>query len=116
MSLHDQIRSLYQAFNDRRLDDVVAALHPQVDWPNGWEGGRIRGREAVRDYWQRQWRQIDPTVYPTAFLDQADGRVAVIVHQIVRDRSGALLADGLVEHVYRFDRGLVRVMEIRRAG
>ncbi|MDQ2842107.1 MAG: nuclear transport factor 2 family protein, partial [Acidobacteriota bacterium] len=46
---------LYAAFNARNIDAVLPALHPDVDWPNGWEGGRMRGRDAVRAYWTRQW-------------------------------------------------------------
>jgi hypothetical protein len=38
----------------------------------------------VRDYWRRQFEQIDPRVEPRAFADAGDGRVAVTVHQVVR--------------------------------
>jgi hypothetical protein len=41
----------YAAFNARNIDAVLAAMHPDVDWPNGWEGGRVRGHPQVRDYW-----------------------------------------------------------------
>ena len=39
-------------------------MTPDVDWANGWEGGRVVGRDAVRDYWQRQWAAIDSTAEP----------------------------------------------------
>ena len=55
---------MYAAFNERDIDGVLDAMTPDVDWPNGWEGGRVLGREAVRDYWSRQWAQIDPRVDP----------------------------------------------------
>jgi ketosteroid isomerase-like protein len=53
------MRSLYSAFNARDVDACLAAMAPDVDWANGWEGGRVIGRAAVRDYWERQmvrWR------------------------------------------------------------
>lgn len=59
-----QLTALYAAFNARQIDLVLQALHPEVDWPNGWEGGRLHGRDAVREYWQRQWTEIDPSVVP----------------------------------------------------
>ena len=34
---------IYDAFNRRDIDTVLAAMHPAVDWPNGM-GGRPRGR------------------------------------------------------------------------
>jgi hypothetical protein len=84
-----------------------------VEWPNGWEGGYVRGHDAVRSYWTRQWAAVDPTVTPIGFAEEADGRLAVTVRQVVRDRSGALLADRSVVHVYRFVAGKVVHMEIR---
>ena len=107
--------ALYAAFNARDVDRVLAALHPDVDWPNGLEGGRVHGRAAVREYWTRQWTTIDPRVEPRGFATEADGRVVVDVHQVVRDRAGVLLKDEMVRHVYRIEDGLVRSMEIRPA-
>ncbi len=32
------IRTLYRAYSEHDLDAVLAALSPDVDWPNAWEG------------------------------------------------------------------------------
>jgi nuclear transport factor 2 (NTF2) superfamily protein len=107
------IRDLYVAFNARDVDALLVKMTPDVDWPNGWEGGRVSGQEAVRDYWTRQWAEIDPTVEPEAIAALDDGRVAVTVRQVVRSLEGAVVAEGTVIHTYAFDEaGLVRVMEI----
>jgi ketosteroid isomerase-like protein len=103
----------YAAFNARDVDAVLAMMHAEVDWPNGMEGGRVHGHRAVREYWTRQWSLIDPRVEPRGFTTEADGRVAVDVRQVVRDRAGALLKDEMVRHVYRIEDGLIRSMEIR---
>jgi ketosteroid isomerase-like protein len=107
------LRRTYAAFNARDVDAVLAALHPEVDWPNVLEGTRLHGHAAVRDYWARQFATIDPRVEPQAFRLEPDGRVAVDVHQVVRDRGGALLADNRVQHVYRLRDGLFDHMEVR---
>ncbi|WP_433075003.1 nuclear transport factor 2 family protein [Dactylosporangium sp. CA-052675] len=104
---------LYSAFNAREIPTLLAAMTPDVSWPNGWEGGVVHGHDEVARYWRRQWEQLEPTVVPTAFTTEADGRVAVTVHQVVRDKTGALLSEHTVTHVYRFDDGLVAEMEIR---
>jgi ketosteroid isomerase-like protein len=44
-----QLRELYAAFNAREIAAVLGAMTEDVDWPNAWEGGRLRGKEAVRD-------------------------------------------------------------------
>jgi hypothetical protein len=108
----ESMRALYAAFNARDIDAAVAAMHPDVDWPNAWEGGRVRGHDAVRDYWTRQFAAIDPHVEPRSFTRTDDGRIAVEVHQVVRSQSGELLADRTVTHVYTLRDGLVERMDV----
>jgi ketosteroid isomerase-like protein len=103
----------YAAFNRREIETVLAMMHPDVDWPNGMEGGRVLGTAAVRDYWTRQFEVLDPHVEPKNFTTEADGRIAVDVHQVVHDKSGKLLVDHMVQHVYDIRNGLIRSMEIR---
>jgi len=94
MSDEEQLRSLYDAFNARDVDAALAGMREDVDWPNGWEGGRVRGRDAVRDYWMRQWKALDSHVEPLSFDTRPDGRVAVKVRQLVRAPGGELLSEG----------------------
>lgn len=105
---------IYRDFNARAIDAALAILHPDVDWPNGMEGGRVHGRDAVREYWLQQWSLIDPRVAPTGIAEDETGRVVVDVHQVVRDLEGNLLADQTVQHVYSIRDGLVEHMEIRK--
>jgi hypothetical protein len=104
----------YRAFNARDVDAVLAAMDPDVDWPNGLDGGRVHGHTGVRDYWTRQWGLIDPTVEPVGFTTDDAGRTVVDDHQVVRDPSGTVTADQVVQHVYRFRDGLIVSMEIRK--
>src|SRR5687768_2413974 len=97
-----RLRSLYQCFNTRDVDACLAAMTPDVDWANGWEGGRVVGREAVREYWQRQWAEIDPTAEPTAVSERPDGTIEVAVHLVARDKDGKVLSEGNGRHVYEF--------------
>ena len=107
------LRHMYAAFNRREIDTVLAAMHPDVDWPNGWEGGRVHGHAAVRDYWTRQFKAVSPNVEPQGFRTEEDGRIAIDVHQVIHDMSGNLLSETMVEHVYRIEDGLIRKMDIR---
>jgi hypothetical protein len=104
----------YDAFNARDLEGALATMHPDVDWPNGMEGGRVHGHAAVRDYWSRQWLAIDPRVEPLRFATDDAGRTVVDVRQVVRDRAGVVIADEMVRHVYVVADGLIRSMEMRR--
>ena len=106
------LTTIYAAFNARDIDTVLAHLAPDVDWPNAWEGGRVRGHEAVREYWTRQWAAIDPSVEPVGFDERPDGSVAVDVRQVVKDLDGAVVTEGRVTHVYEFRDGLVTRMDV----
>ena len=109
---HEFLRETYRDFNARKIDAVLARLHPDVDWPNGMEGGREHGRNAVREYWTRQWGMVDPHVEPVRMIDEADGRTRVEVHQVVRDLDGKVLLDQMVHHVYVMRDGLIERMDI----
>jgi hypothetical protein len=102
----------YTHFNARAIDAALALMHPAVDWPNGLEGGRLRGREALRQYWTRQWALIDPRSEPLDFRFDKDGQVAVTVHLVIRDLDGHVIVDETVMHRYRIEHGLIRQMNI----
>ena len=106
------LRGAYAAFNARDIERALVLMHPDVDWPNGMEGGRVHGHEAVREYWTRQFGLIDSHVEPESFVSRSDGSVAVRVHAVVRDLSGTVLSDGYLNHVYRFEAGVVSRMDI----
>lgn len=109
------LTAAYEAFNARNIERALATMHPEVEWPNGMDGGWVHGRDAVRAYWKRQWGSIDPCVEPRRFRTDEAGRVVVDAHQVVRDRGGAIITDQMVQHVYVIEDGLIRRMEIRKA-
>jgi|SRR5918994_2325071 hypothetical protein len=113
LDAEETLRSAYRAFNARDIDTAVELMHPEVNWPNAWEGGRIVGRAEVRDYWSRQFAAISSNVEPQGFTEQPDGSITVDVHQVVRDaRTGELISDSRVRHRYRLENGLVVRMDV----
>jgi ketosteroid isomerase-like protein len=109
------LRRGYEAFNARDIDGALALMHPDVDWPNGMEGGREHGHAAVRDYWTRQFGLIDSHVEPLRFTPDDEGRIVVDVHQTVRDLAGNLISEQDVQHVYTVRDGLIARMDIRES-
>ncbi|MHA6685970.1 nuclear transport factor 2 family protein [Mesorhizobium sp. A556] len=102
------IRGLYDRFNARDIDGVLAALADDVVWANAMEGGHVHGHEAVRAYWTRQWAVVSPHVEPIAFQQTPDGTVSVEVIQSVFDLDGQPLVgqthglkDKTVTHIFR---------------
>ena len=116
------LRSIYDRFNARDIDSVLAVLSDDVAWANGMEGGYVHGREAVRAYWTRQWAIVSPHVEPVSFRRVAGGAIVAEVLQTVRDLEGKLLAaqthglrDKTVGHVFRFRDGKVAHFDIQDA-
>jgi ketosteroid isomerase-like protein len=104
------IKHIYERFNARDIDGVLAALAHDVAWANGMEGGHVYGREAVRDYWTRQWAIVSPHVEPVAFRQADDGALEVEVIQRVFDLDGRPLEgqdhglkDKTVTHIFRME-------------
>ena len=83
-----------------------------VDWPNGWEGGYVKGHDEVRAYWTRQWAEVDSSAEPLAITTRPDGRVEVRVHLVGRSPGGDTLFDHEASHVYTFEGDLVAHMAI----
>ncbi|MEO7214760.1 nuclear transport factor 2 family protein [Mucilaginibacter sp.] len=112
MTNEDIIHQVYTAFNNRDIDGVFKFFLPDVEWPNGWEGGYVHGHQEVRDYWTRQWAELNPIVTPETIKPLQDGRLLVEVRQVVKDLEGNMVFDGPVKHVYEFEGGLIKKMVI----
>jgi hypothetical protein len=106
------LKRVYARFNARDMETVLAAMHEDVEWANGMEGGHVHGRDGVRSYWTRQWAMLDPHVEPVGFLSGSEGEVVVDVHQVVHDLEGKLLVDQMVVHIFRFEDGLIKRFDI----
>jgi ketosteroid isomerase-like protein len=111
---------MYERFNARDIDGVLAALADEVAWANGMDGGHVHGREAVREYWTRQWGIVSPHVEPVGFHRAADRAIVAEVRQSVRDLEGKPLQgqthglkDKTVHHVFRLHDGKVTRFDIR---
>ncbi|UOR06864.1 nuclear transport factor 2 family protein [Hymenobacter aerilatus] len=106
------IKTAYAAFNARNIDNALATMQPTVQWSKAWEGGYISGHEEIRSYWTRQWSEINPTVEPVGSTERPNGSLEVKVQQNVKDLQGKDVFDGLVKHIYTFEDGLIKTMDI----
>ncbi|AVA22424.1 MULTISPECIES: nuclear transport factor 2 family protein [unclassified Rhizobium] len=114
------IKRIYDRFNARDIDAVLTELADDVVWANGMDGGHVHGREAVRDYWTRQWAVVSPHVEPMAIQTTDDGVVAVEVIQSVFDLDGRPLTgqthglkDKTVMHIFRMESGKIVRFDIK---
>jgi hypothetical protein len=106
------IAQAYSAFNHRDIDSALALMSENISWPKASEGGRVVGKEEIRSYWTRQWKEFDPQVEPLEVIDQEGGITNVKVHQLVKSLDGEVLSDSEVWHVYTIANGLIERMDI----
>lgn len=106
------IEHAYAAFNQRNIDGALALMTEDVNWPKASEGGRVVGKEEIRAYWTRQWREFDGHVEPLAITGQDGDKVRVRVHQVVKNLQGDLLSDSEVLHVFTLHNGLISAMHL----
>jgi hypothetical protein len=106
------IQQAYSAFNKRDIDGALALMTEDVSWPKASEGGRVVGKEEIRAYWTRQWREFDGHVEPLAITQEDGGKVRVRVHQRVRNLEGDLLSDSEVLHLFTLNAGLIAAMDL----
>jgi ketosteroid isomerase-like protein len=105
------LRRGYEAFNRRDIDAALEGMDPEVEWPNMLDGTTIRGRDAIREYWTKQFQLTDSRVEPQEFIEAGD-RLVVVVHQVVRDQQGEPLLDHRVGHVYAFRDDKIARMDV----
>lgn len=113
MSSNQQfLQNLYDAFNKREIETIISLMRPDVKWANGLEGGFVYGRDAVREYWTDQFKDIQPELVTLKFETDEKNRNVVTVHQIVRDLQGNVVADATVHQIFTIEDGLISLYEI----
>ena len=107
------IAQAYSAFNRRDIDGALELMSETVSWPKASEGGRVIGKQEIRAYWIRQWKEFDPYVEPLEVIQREAAISEVRVHQIVKSLSGEVLSDTEVWHVFTIANGLIERMDLK---
>lgn len=106
------LRNLYDAFNAREVEKILSLMRPDVKWANGMEGGFVYGRDAVREYWRKQFEVVRSQLEPLKFETDDDQRNIVTVNLSVSDLEGNLLLEKTVQQIFTFEDGLISLFEI----
>jgi len=115
MTAQQIVQHLYDLFNARDINAALSALTDDVVWANGMEGGHVHGKEALREYWTKQWSMIDPHVEPVSIREVSDGLVDVEVNLTVRDLNGQRLLYESIKHAFHVKNGYVTRFDIQSA-
>lgn len=112
LELTRTLRRAYGAVNAGDIEPALSVMRYDVDWPNTIEGGRERGRAAVRTYWTRLFGLVIPHFEPVQLTTAAPDQIVVRGHLRFSDPvSGQPLAHQHFEHVFSCCDGLVVRMD-----
>jgi hypothetical protein len=109
--LESFFKTLYQNFNDRKIDLVIEHMTADVQWANGMDGGYVYGHDEVRQYWTRQFGLMSSAVTPLQ-IEEHNGVLKVEVRQVVHDLNSNLLADEMVMHFFSLRNGKIARFDI----
>lgn len=102
------IRLAVERFNTRDIDGLAALLHPMAEWPDLMDDKLIWGREAVRDYWERQLAVVSPLVVQHDFVPVGDDLVVASTQRVLdRDTGDDLMPASEIVQRFSFSDGLI---------
>lgn len=110
--IHNLIKKAYLAFNSRDISTALSTFHENVEWPKAFEGGYVNGHNEIREYWTRQWTEINGIVEPISIIEMSKQKYEVTVHQLVEDLQGKILFDGIIKHIFTVKDNLLSRMDI----
>ncbi|HXA34334.1 MAG TPA: nuclear transport factor 2 family protein [Acidimicrobiales bacterium] len=102
----------YRLFNDRRVDELLALMTDDVEWPDVANGTILHDKVAIRRYWAGQFATASPQVTPTGFMEVGQDLVAVIDQRIMDLKGSPLVPPAVVFHRYTFAGDLVSRMVV----
>lgn len=114
MDVEEQAGLLRRAiahFNAADLDGLVELLHPMAEWPDLMDEKLIWGREAIRDYWERQLVVVVPELTLEDLVPAGGDLVMVATQRALDRRTGEdLLPATTIFQRYTFRDGLIAKM------
>ncbi|MCY1647205.1 nuclear transport factor 2 family protein [Caulobacter sp. SL161] len=104
----DRIAQLYEAFNTRAFDRVIAGMTSDVSWPDEVEDRRLEGIDAVRDYFQTTTAPVRIQHQPIALFTPSPGQVEVLTRQtVVSEQDGSVWSSQRARHRFTMRDGLI---------
>lgn len=102
----------YEAYNARDHAALGALLHEDAEWPDSLEGGWLRGRAAIVDYFARQFDLMQLDARQVTVREEPPTRIVLDIQYAVRSREGQLWSDTRAVLAYDFADGLIRRLTV----
>ena len=108
------LRTAIEAFNRRDFDAALEVVAEDATWAPfiaRTETSLLRGRDAIRDAWKRQFEVMDLRIEEIEVVAEDDERVVARTHMVGRGEGSEISIDGFFALVVAFDGDLVVAVE-----
>jgi ketosteroid isomerase-like protein len=89
------VREVYDRFNDADIPGVLDFLDTDVEMPDVLHGTTLRGTEALREYWEEQFRLVDHSIMASEIVEVGDAVMVVAFHEVYERQGGQPLGRGV---------------------
>lgn len=106
------IREAYDRFNAADVGGLVALLDPDVEIPDVLNGTILRGAEAARRYWEREFELVEASITISEVVEVGDAILVVVSQEMTDRQTGLPLGQGvLAVHRLTFREGRIASIE-----
>jgi ketosteroid isomerase-like protein len=105
------VQEAYERFNDGDIAGVLDLLDPEVELPDVIHNEVLRGREAVKQNWERQFAIADHSAIAGSVMDAGSAVLVVVYHQLYEKAGGPIGHGVAAVHRLTFRGDLIAKME-----
>ncbi|MBI1407072.1 MAG: DUF4440 domain-containing protein [Caulobacter sp.] len=105
------VREFYEAFNRQDVEGMAALVHPQADFADLFDDGRVVGREALIVHWTRVLGLVRGELTLVSARAAKDGSLVVSFRHQITNPEGRLWDNGEETLRYEFIDGLISRMD-----
>ncbi|MDP1737854.1 MAG: nuclear transport factor 2 family protein [Caulobacter sp.] len=107
-----RITELWTAVNRQDFEAAIALLHPDVDWQDIVNGGRLHGIAAVRAYWTRISELLTSDSSPITYRLIGEDRIAARMLHSLTGKQGKVWGEEALTQVFTLRDGLIVRMDL----
>lgn len=76
------VRDAYRRFNDGDISGLLDLLDDDVELPDVLNGTKLRGIDAVRQYWEHEFELVEPALFVSDIVEIGDALLLVVVQEV----------------------------------
>jgi hypothetical protein len=110
--IHSLIKKAYEAFNSQDIKSAITTFHENIEFQKEFNGNYLKNQNQIIEHWTNGWKEFSVKDKPINIIERTDNKFEVTVHQIVKDKQGKILSDGILKHIFTIQDNLLLRLDI----